>query len=720
MRCKRITPLGVGMVLMVILFPLLGAQEQEKIDKYFKMDILELMEQEITTADKKAEKVADIPASVVVIGRQEIEEYGYLSLTEILENIPGLYSIDDYAFFGANFGIRGFWSGIANDNMVILVNGVHQVYDYSSNYPLCMIAVPAEAIDRIEVVRGPMSVVYGSGAFYGVINIFTNEASEVTTVNRISVSVGSHRAYRLFARTAGHAGNLFYSFNAGLFESRGIDAPLARMVKNPSSLPELGVAENHGTGGRLEENEKYFNFSGTFKNFFLDINFNDTEDEMIFIYPPPFAGSPRRATAANILFGYRTELSNSIALEGKITYSHGWDWVKFDYLFADFYGIQQHESRAWEGEFNAFITPSPYLDITAGLYYRAVLDVSNLYDLPSFNMPLLVNNYYYLRGGEEIITRALFTQAEYTPFKNLKLVAGIRLEQMPPYGLAATTAGGTDRHSEVEGIYDMDEVEIIPRFAVLYAFSEKHRLKLLYGKASNRPSFFQNTKNSLDPLRDNLAAEHIQTWELNYIGALWPTLTLNISVFSNHLDNLVTRIVRFDHRGDYQTWFGNAGRMETAGIEFTIQAEPFRNLRTEVSGLFQKTRDRRTGYETIDVAYSPGCLAYLKASYRPDKSISLALTGRYVGEMEPFWDESIVNQDGTHGARIGERVPGYINLDVNLRLRNLFHSGLYLNIRCANILNKEIRSPTFTNNPWADRGTLGYGRRFLITLGWEF
>lgn len=150
------------------------AESDDDMKKYFEMSLEELMQVKVVTAARVPEKIAEIPAGVVLITGKDIETYGYATLTEILENIPGLYNIDDYTEFGPNFGVRGFWSGINNDNIIILVNGVPQVYNISSNYPLSGILVPVEAIERIEVIRGPMSVIYGSGAFFGVINIITN------------------------------------------------------------------------------------------------------------------------------------------------------------------------------------------------------------------------------------------------------------------------------------------------------------------------------------------------------------------------------------------------------------------------------------------------------------------------------------------------------------------------------------------------------------------
>ena len=78
--------------------------------------------------------------------------------------------LNDY-WQNESYGVRGFWSKGWNDNVIIMVNGVDQISDYFNDYPLTTIAVPVEAIDKIEVVRGPMSVIYGSGAFFGAINI---------------------------------------------------------------------------------------------------------------------------------------------------------------------------------------------------------------------------------------------------------------------------------------------------------------------------------------------------------------------------------------------------------------------------------------------------------------------------------------------------------------------------------------------------------------------
>lgn len=701
--------------------PLLSQEDTEaetKPSELFKMSLKELLNVKITTANRTPEKISDIPASVVLITREEIEAYGYKTLGEILENIPGLYNIDDYGDYGANFGVRGFWSGVPNDNIIILVNGVHQVNDMYSNYPLNKIAVPVEAIDRIEVIRGPMAVVYGNGAFYGVINIFTNDNTG-GPVNIASVSAGSEKTKKLFLRTSGKDGDFNYVLNASLYDTYGSNNPLAEMMTDPSILPSLGVPVDSTTGGMLENNEKYLNFSGTFKGFSLNVSFSDAKKEFYFALPSTADGTRDHSNMTIVSFGYRKALSNILTLEGKLTYSQGKDWYTFKVLFDDFYGIQQMSTTGFEVELNSFITPGSTMDIKTGLYYRTVLDADDMYDIPSFGGDTLENNYKFLADKNYIVTQALFTQFTYSPSAHLRLTAGIRLEQTPKYKLESTHTIGAEPPVYLSGVYNRNEIEVIPRLAAIYYLNDHNIFKFLFGRTINRPSFFQNTQNTLDPEREALKPENIQTIELNYISSFSDTFTVNASIFQNTLENLITRIVELTPEGKYKSYSGNAGKMVTHGFELTLNAEPIDYFRMELSVTYQKTKDKRKGYENIAAAYSPNWLGYVKAYYHTGK-FTMAITGNYVDSMETFWDETKVSPGNPKGSRIGEKTHGYFTLGANLRIEDLLTRGLYLNMRCSNLLDEDIYYPTATINSFLDRGTLGSGRTFLLSLGYKF
>ncbi len=689
---------------------------------YFELSFEELMSIKVTTAGKTPEEIRDIPASVVVISRREIEAHGYQSLGEILENIPGLFGINDYEYNDLALGVRGFWNGVANANIIILLNGMQQVDDFQGNYPPIHFPVPVEAIDRIEVVRGPMSVFYGSGAFFGAINVFT-DGSETEPVQMITASAGSLGNRRLFLRLQDHKAPededaFHYTLNLSTSSSGGFDYSLADMVSDVSTLPGYGVPIAGRTGGQMERNRKYLDFSAGFKGFSLRLKYNENHEEVFFLMPSFSEGNDRRVNALSFRLGYRRPVNRWLTLDGEVSYHFSRNWTVFDYLGDRFYGMQQIESRRMDGELNAFLKPCKELNIVVGGYAGSILQVSSNYNLPSFGSPTLVNNYYYLPGEERLNTFALYAQADLQPLPFLKLVAGLRLEWTPSFRLEGILAGGTEYATPVEKQYEPEKVRVIPRLAVIVPFTSEHMLKILFGKAIKRPSFFQNAGNNLLANRLVLEPERIRTLEFNYIGSFFSSVTFNGSIFFNNLENLITRVVEFDENNDYTTWSANAGEMVTRGVELTLYFQLSRRLELEMSGTFQKTEDKREGYEDIEPAYSPDVLGYVKAAYR-HKRLTLALTGRYVAGMETLWDETAVNPDGSFGKRIGRPVPGYFNLDANLRLEDFPARTLFMNLKVSNLLDEVIRYPTFTNNAWADLGTLGPGRIFLLTLGWN-
>ncbi len=717
----------IFIVAIAILFPqpqLLGqtkSEKEKKTEELFKMSLDEILNVKIKTAGKTDKKISDIPASVVLITREDIESYGYSTLIEVLENIPGLYGINNYEEDGANFGVRGFWSGVPNDNIIIMVNDVHQLNDLHSNYPLSKIAVPVEAIDRIEVVRGPMSVIYGSGAFYGAINIITNDYENTDSENIVSVTAGSAKTKKVIARFKSSDNDFKYVLNASLYDTYGIDQPLSEMVRNASSLANYLVPMDQRTGGRLENRKKYFSFSGDFKGLYCNLSYIEANKESYFLMPSVSKGHQNEISDTKISIGYKKQFSDKVSIDGRANYFHSTTMQRWNFLFEDFYGTERLESNAFEFDLNAFFHPSPKLDITTGIYYRAVSRVSDTFNLPSFGNPDFLNNYFYLPDGDEIVTRAFFAQVDYKPSSKLILVAGLRLEQMPKYSLESVLGGGTENHTAQSGFFDKDQIELIPRFAAIFKLNDDNIFKFLYGQAINRPSFFQTVSTIFDPdpERRNLDPESIQTMEFNYIASFSSRFSLNVSVFRNTLENLITRVVVFDEDNNYETWSANAKKMITNGVGLTLQMEPFDNFRLELSGTYQETKDKRDGYEDRTVAYSPKFLGYLKASFHSGKLI-ISATGNYVGAMETFWDGTVVNADGSHGIRIGDEVDGHFMLNANLRIEDLFLDGFYLNIRCSNLLDAEIRYPTVPNNQWADRGTLGMGRSFLVSLGYEF
>jgi outer membrane receptor protein involved in Fe transport len=168
----------------------------DRASDIFGLSLDDLMNITITTASRKEEKIADIPASIILVTKQDIELYGYRTLEEILENVPGLNIVDIFSWGGLSTGVRGSWTQY-NNNMAILINGDDQRNNYLDDYSIRQCNVPVEAIERIEIVKGPMSVLYGSGAFFGAINIITKPLSKDTEDAAATVSYGSQNTHKV-------------------------------------------------------------------------------------------------------------------------------------------------------------------------------------------------------------------------------------------------------------------------------------------------------------------------------------------------------------------------------------------------------------------------------------------------------------------------------------------------------------------------------------------
>lgn len=695
-----------------------GSFAEEDSEDIVNYSLEDLLNTEITTAGKKAEKLGDIPASVVLITRDDIKRYGYQSLEEILINAPGLYMIDDMAY-GSVFGVRGFWSG-SGRNMVYMVNGIPQVQAYSDATELPNLNVPVEAIDRIEVIRGPMAVMYGSGAFFGVVNLITDDNHDKKSASMASLSYGSMNTLRAALRVSGQENDLKYTLNAGYLISDGPDEPLTKMVTNLGALAAFGISaanRNTTTGTRLEDNNKYVNLSASYKGFYSTISYSQGKKEHYVILPSFSNGTVFDRGLFNLMMGYERKFSDTFSLNLKLTY-HLFEWFfDYDFFAPETFNIQNNASEEINAELIAIYTPSEEFNLMAGLYYRNIPDIPSLVDVPWLSIPNIVWN---LDSETPIINRAAYVQANYHPFPKLKLVAGLRADQVQEYSILTILYGssGLNQQARIEHSYSEDNVQLIPRFAAIYEFNARNIVKFLYGRAINHPSFFQAWIQGYSGF-PNVAQEYIDTFELNYIATPGPQIMINLSLFYNTMSNLITRTLRVNPDGTLSTYYSNAGKKDTIGVELTAQWKPLEHFLLEISGAWQKSTDKRAGFEGRTVEYSPPLLAYLKASYAVT-GFSAAILGRFTDGMVPYWDLARVNPGGAPGGRIGSDVSGYISLDANIRLDNFLNTGFYLNAHCSNILNNEYLFPVYTENSWMNKGTPGRSRAFAITLGKEF
>ncbi|HLK35547.1 MAG TPA: TonB-dependent receptor [Polyangiaceae bacterium] len=154
--------------------------------------------EEVTAVSRVTESVADAPSSVSIIGPQELRAMAYPTIAEALRGVRGVYVGNDTSYEAVGF--RGFSQlGDYGDHVLVLIDGQPANDDYvGSSYVGYDGRADIEDVQRIEVVRGPGSALYGTGAFFGVINLVTRDRGAPThgevSVSTASDSVGHARA----------------------------------------------------------------------------------------------------------------------------------------------------------------------------------------------------------------------------------------------------------------------------------------------------------------------------------------------------------------------------------------------------------------------------------------------------------------------------------------------------------------------------------------------
>ena len=153
----------------------------------------------MVTAARYEKRDVDIPAATEIYDQQKIEKLGANNVMEVVKNIPG-FTLTASPTGNTYIGFRG----ISKDNVAILVNGIPLNQD--GNYDLESIS--ADIIDRIEVVKGGATVLYGSNASAGVINIITNKKA---AKNKVLIGFGDKNKFKGAVNVATDKLQLSYS-----------------------------------------------------------------------------------------------------------------------------------------------------------------------------------------------------------------------------------------------------------------------------------------------------------------------------------------------------------------------------------------------------------------------------------------------------------------------------------------------------------------------------
>ncbi len=220
--------------------------EESSLGELVQLSLDDLFNLKVTTASKKAERISHAPGIVSTVTQDEIKRFGARNLRDVLDRVTNTQVIGSNVFPHNVTAIRAGAQTHADNHILLLLNGrpIREAHGGGINGDIYR-SFPLETIERLEIIRGPGSVLYGTNAFAGVINVITKKANKDIDVV-ISTRYGSFDTKEITVSGGKHHGD--FSFYGGIdyLDSQGWDfeatdeAGVHDIIKNGSSGESVG------------------------------------------------------------------------------------------------------------------------------------------------------------------------------------------------------------------------------------------------------------------------------------------------------------------------------------------------------------------------------------------------------------------------------------------------------------------------------------------------
>ncbi len=629
-------------------------------------DLMKLDVPRVYAASKIEQKTTEAPSSVTIITSDDIKKYGYRTLSDVLRSVPGFnVSYDrNYAFVG----VRGVSLGDFNSRILLLVNG-HRVNNNLTDGAFIDTAfiVDIDLVDRVEIIRGPGSVLYGNNAFFGVINVITRQGRQINGVEG-SFEFGEFETFKGRATIGKQFTNgLNFLLSGTIYESEGAERLLYKEFNTP--------AQNNGVAEDMDADSFKSVFgSVSYQDFTLEGGFNHREKvnptaqfSLTTFNDPRLRTIDERSYTA---LKYAHSFPDIVDLTARIYYdrndfSIGYPQsliVGTNVVFSAF-SMEKDSGEWWGAE----------LQLTKRLWDRHVITLGGEYR-DDFRQEERISGQVPVERSRE--SHGIYLQGDFAVLTNLHLNAGVRYDQ---YG-------------------DFDPA-FNPRVALIYNPLGGSTLKAIYGTAFRAPNFSELS----DPRFQDIKPEEITGYELVYEQQIGKHLRSSVSGFYNQMDRLIV----FDS-GSFTNF--NA---DTTGMELALEGFWTNGIRGRVSYSFQDTRNTSVSWEMPD---SPNHMVKFNLSvplYR-DKIFAGAeflytSDRRSLHNTTDAFGQPITVQGGDAG--------GYGLVNLTLFSRNLI-KNLELSASVYNLLDRRYSDPA---SHFHVQDTIEQdGRSFRLKLTYRF
>jgi outer membrane receptor protein involved in Fe transport len=515
----------------------------------------------ISAAARHEQTTREAAASTVVVTRDDFLAYGWQSVAEVVSSVAGFYTTSDrtYEYLGA----RGFGRlSDYNNRVLLLVDGrpANGIMNAQADMGTGLL-VPLEHVERVEVVRGPGSALYGSSAMLAVVNVVTRSSASGEDL-RIGVERDNEGVNRAVVSIAGRAGSeVEYSAYANWREDPGADV----------YFPEF---DSQGLGdGWARKRDHWSGKTAGVTLSSMGLRLDVLADDIDLGDPtaPYYSSFVDGATRSSNRLWIRSSYSGAVSPRARLEVGVGYLSVDqdatfhYDEPFDDalaFFG-----GSRWRGDGQLSVDLSPSHRLTFGAEVTSAgpgLEVG----------PSSAN--LIRRFRETVRSASGFAQHEWQATGRLSFVVGARIDDYSTVGSALS-----------------------PRGAAVYHVSDATTLKFLYGEAFRAPTPLELFVEEPGVLKANpmLGPEKIRTVEVVWEHRLAAGLFATASAYDYRMRDLITQALDPDER---VLTYQNLAHVRGRGIELAVTGRMASGVTFYGNTTLQHTWDVNTDEEAVN------------------------------------------------------------------------------------------------------------------------
>ncbi|MDD2851076.1 MAG: TonB-dependent receptor [Desulfuromonadaceae bacterium] len=651
--------LGSGTALAADTVPLESKQNAIATSSTAQDLLLFMEEQDLVTATKRHTTVRKAPAVATIIDADEIRNMGARNLLDVLKMVPGLgISINE---IGANMiEVRGIRT-VLSEKILFMIDG-HSLNRNINGSALYNVAemLPLANVRQIEVVRGPVSALYGNSAFVATVNVITRNAEEINGLE-LKAGGGSFGTWK---------GNMVGGTT--LRDMLTISWSLDHHQSDGQNLNIEADALTGTTNQSLAPGSPYVAFKQT--DAFLKVNYGDLSFRSHYIkrQKDAYIGVTYALTDEPSVdhvenywgeLAYNRTIVSGLAVKAKLSYDH-YEQDPFVKIYSNgFAGVYvngmiakplvKNDTVNTELQLDWDVFPGNHLIVGTSfenLHQYDVKQLANFNPAPLPNLQEIAN--WNKDANRNII--ALYLQDEWQLPSQVNFTAGVRYDHYSDFG---------------------DTVN--PRIGMVWSFHDNADLKLLYGQAFRAPNFQElyNINNPYVVGNPDLKPEKIKTYEAGVSYRLNRYLGTSANYFYSTITDQIGWVP--SATTGQATVNANIGKSKTQGVELGFNGTITREFSWKTNYTYQDPRDDKTDKRLL---YVPMHRASASLNYAPVKYLNL--------HTDVLWTGTRSRTD----ADTRSKMPSYTTVDLAVTLKRFFET-LEIQAAVHNIFDKHYSDP---------------------------